>query len=118
MFSKKNSSTIDHEDDDIFLALVVSITFVDQKNGEKKERTTQESTGGLFMNASGQLSSLISALRIHPDSRNDAPICTCTDSRGNLRTFNRQQVLLHVPFTATTIGEDTLGFAPNGMVQK
>ena len=45
LFSRKDNSTIDHNDNGIFAAFAVSITFMNQTNSEKEERTTQEKLG-------------------------------------------------------------------------
>ena len=39
-FPRKDNSTIDQEDEDMFSAFAISLTFIDQKNGEKDERNT------------------------------------------------------------------------------
>ena len=87
-FSSKNKSTARHDDDDIFSAFAVSVTFRTQNNGDKEERTTQENTGDSLLNPVPQLADLIRMLRDHPASSDDTKICTFIDDNNKLRTLN------------------------------
>ena len=70
---RKDNTTISH-DDGIFIALAISITFVDQKNGESMEHSDNENVEGKLMNPVKMSDVLVRSLRLHPLSSEHTPI--------------------------------------------
>ena len=73
-FTCKDNSTIAHDDDETFIAFVVSIEFVDPKNGEYMERTTNKNDGNLTLNSVRVQASIVRHLRNYPDASDSADV--------------------------------------------
>jgi hypothetical protein len=112
IFLNNRGGVIDQKSDGIFNAAASSIIFREQKNGEKWEKTTQESTSDPLLNPTRVLAFIVSELWKLPGTTEDTPICTFYDD-GSTRTVSSSDALEHLRRTAEVIGEDKLGFKPH-----
>ena len=112
-FMRRDNSTMSQFFEEILVAFAISISFVDQKNGVKMDKKTNENTNDSVMNPVLMFERIIHCLRTHHDGTCSTHICTYVEVDNSLHTFNQFQVLHHLCSVVAAIGEDHLGFGPN-----
>ena len=111
-FRNHRGGTITHQSLDIFGVAAVSVTFREQKNGDKWDRTTHEATADPLMNPVRVLAHLVTELWKLPGTMPDTPICTYYDN-GSTRTVSASDALEHLRRVAKVLGEENIGFKPH-----
>ena len=110
-FRNHRGGTINQKSSSIFNAAAVSVTFREQKNGEKWDRSTQEATADPLMNPARVLACLVSELWKLQSTTSDTPMCTFYD-KGSTRTVSASDALEHLRRVAEVLGEENTGFKP------
>ena len=107
---RNDNSTTPNDDDEMFIAFAVSITFAEQKNGERAERTTNDNTCDRIMSPVCMDAYIVQRLRSHPSALDSTTICSRAKDDGNSISFNQSQVISHVHSISADVGEDKFGF--------
>ena len=116
-FLRRDNSTIDHSDQDVFNAFAVSVTFENQKNGVKMDRSTQEATGCSILCPVRMAAAIVSRIRLLPNTTPLTPINTFF-SGSSIELIHQSMVLSYIQSTAQSIGSDKLGFTPDELGTK
>ena len=100
---------LDLKRSNLYQTQLVSITFEDQKNGEKMDRCTQDATGDLVMCPVRAAAALVKYIYNIPGTDLDIPICTFW-ADGKLRLLTQDTLLMEFRSAVRAMGEDKLGF--------
>ena len=108
-----NGKYLSHLDKNIHNADFVSVTFVDQKNGERMETVTQYRTSHTVLCPVQAIAEIIETLSPRSDTSDDTTINTFVTDNDRLAKVSSDDVRRALRAAATVLGEETLGFKPN-----
>ena len=108
-----NGKYLSHLDKNIHNADFVSVTFVDQKNGERMETVTQYRTSHAVLCPVRAIAEIIETLSPRSDTSNDTTINTFVTDNDRLAKVSSDDVRRALRAAATVLGEETLGFKPS-----
>ena len=104
---------ISHSDKNLYSADFVSLTFVDQKNGERMESVTQFRTGHPTLCPVRTTAAIISAIHMHKDTTRETTINSFVTEGNRLAKITSAEVRRSLRAAAMVLGEEALGFKPN-----
>ena len=105
-----NGLFLDHKSPELANADFVSVTFVEQKNGEKIETVTQFSTYDSVLCPVRAAASIVRRLQKLKSTTETTQINTYKNSDGKILKVQSKQVREALCAAVSTIGEDKLGF--------
>eukprot|EP00957_Ditylum_brightwellii_P207179 15351855-Ditylum_brightwellii.AAC.1 len=100
---------MDLKSSNLYQAQHVSITFEDQKNGDKMDRCTQEATGDPVLCPVRAAAAVVTYVLSIPGTDLDTPICPFLED-GELKCLSQMTLLKEFRSAVVAIGEDKLGF--------
>jgi len=105
-----NNTEVDHSDNQLTNADIVSITFVSQKNKEKFLTISMHKSGHPFLGPVIAWASVVQRIRSHPSATDNSLVNTFISSRGQLLHLMSSQIRVLLRAAAASLGEKTLGF--------
>ena len=112
-FFKNNKKIPKRENNEnLYEANTVSITFITQKNNEKNNTVSMHSNKAKLCPVR-IWASLVLRILGHKGASIDLPVCTFFSKSGKMTLITSQQILHHIRTTVKVIGEDNLGFKSN-----
>ena len=100
---------MDHSDPELEYADSVSVTFEWQKNDERDDTVTQNSSGDVLLNATRQLAAIVKRIRNYPGATDDTPI-SAVWRNGVLDQISSDEMVTALRGAVRAVGEDVLGF--------
>ena len=106
-----NGSYLAHSDKELPQADFVTITFVDQKNGERMESVTQFCTNDRVLCPVRAAATIVKRIRAIPSTTEETTINAYIDQSQKLAYVTSKQVKEALRAAVATIGESKLGFS-------
>eukprot|EP00978_Attheya_sp_CCMP212_P007824 scaffold18170_cov45-Attheya_sp.AAC.2 len=106
---------LSHSNNLLAFADTVTITFIDQKNGNRFKEITQHKTGDPLFCPVCIWAKIVQRVRgYYPGTNDKTPVCTYLEG-GKLKALTSRvmNILFKATVTSTSIGEDKLGFGPD-----
>jgi hypothetical protein len=105
----RRHTRLSHSNNLLAFADTVTITFIDQKNGNRFEEITQHKTGDPLFCHVRIWARIVQRVRGYPGTNNKTPVCTYFEG-GILKEFTSRVMNILLKATVTSIGKDKLGF--------
>jgi hypothetical protein len=109
---RRRHTRLSHSNNLLAFADTVTITFIDQKNGNRFEEITQHKTGDPLFCPVRMWARIVQRVRGYPGTNDKTPVCTYLEG-GKLKELTSRVMNILLKATVSSIGEDKLGFGPD-----